>query len=448
LARWASSLARRPGRLLAVLALLLLAAVGLVSAGVYAWGDYHFRAARSALDRYQYGEASEHLRAALEVRPRDRATLLLAARVARRTGGHDLAADLLDRYHALHGRDDDLVLERALLTAERGGVDEVALFARVQVEKRHPASALILEAMSAGYTRTYRLTEAEACLNTWLERQPDCAQAHHLLGVVHELRGRQQEAAAGYRRAVQIEPEHDEARERLCGMLLDLGLAREALPHVEYLARRQPENRAAAVYLARCRDQLGQQAEAVACLDGALARWPDFAPALAERGKIALRDGDPDAAEDCLGRAAALSPGDYEIHYRLSLALHQLGKTDRAREVEARLKQIEKDLQDNQDLLGKHMQRNPHDPALHYQAGMIALRAGYPDDALRWFNSALKEDPNHGPTHEALAGFYHRAGDLGRAARHRELARQAKAGAAEPAPKTKEESPPLPEPRP
>ena len=70
------------------------------------------------------------------------------------------------------------------------------------------------------------------------------------------------------------------------------------------------------------------------------------------------------------------------------------------------------------------IQRAPHNPNLHYEAGMIALRAGAIQDALRWFESALREDPNHAPTHRALAEYYQKMGELGRAARHRDLARQ------------------------
>jgi hypothetical protein len=67
-------------------------------------------------------------------------------------------------------------------------------------------------------------------------------------------------------------------------------------------------------------------------------------------------------------------------------------------------------------------EKTPRDPEPHYQVGMVALRAGATAEALRWFNTALQEDPNHAPTHRALKEYYESVGDFRRAAEHRVLA--------------------------
>jgi predicted Zn-dependent protease len=418
---------RRPGRLAAVTGLGLLIALGSVLGGVEVWAMVHFRAARAALARYHDADAIRHLEACLAVWPRDPDTLLLAARAARRLEAFDRAQGFLDRYHAAAGPEDDLVLERALLCAARGDVDDVAKFCHTRVEQDDPASPLILEALAAGYTRDFRTAEAERAVKTWLERQPDNPRALYFQGVMREARAARLEAVASFKRVLELDPQQDEARLHLARLLVDMAQPAEVLPHLEYLRRRQPGNLLIQVDLARCLDQLGRQAEAEQVLDEVLARSPDLAPALAERGRLALRADRPAEAEGYLFHAARVEPADYEIHYHLYLALKQNGKADEARAEQARLKHIEEDLAHIQDIVSVQMQRQPHNPDLHYEVGMISLRAGAVQEALRWFASALREDPYHAPTHRALAEYYDRMGEPGRASRHRDLWRQATA---------------------
>jgi tetratricopeptide (TPR) repeat protein len=344
--------------------------------------------------------------------------------VARRLEAFDHAEQFLQRYQAERGDNDDLLLERVLLRAERGEMDQVAAFGHTLVEQNHPASSLILEAFVHGYLRMYRLQEAKACLSLWLEREPESPRAYFFQGLGYEQAGASQEALASYRRVVQLDPEQDEARQHMAGILVQLRLSEEALPHLEYLVERQPDNDLIQVDLARCRSQLGQQAEAEEILDRILARNKDFPPAVTERGKLAYHAGHMEEAEEWLRRASALQPGDYQTHYLYSQCLVRRGKPELAREVVARMKQIEEDVRRIEQIVNGLMQKHPHDPALHYEAGMIAIRAGALPDGLRWLESALKEDPNYVPAHQALAYYYQRIGDTARASHHRELAKQ------------------------
>ena len=60
-----------------------------------------------------------------------------------------------------------------------------------------------------------RWSEALTTLQRVQRLDPFRAEAHFLLGVAHEGEGRLQEAAAAYRRALELEPDHAEARRRL-----------------------------------------------------------------------------------------------------------------------------------------------------------------------------------------------------------------------------------------
>jgi Flp pilus assembly protein TadD len=74
--------------------------------------------------------------------------------------------------------------------------------------------------------------------------------------------------------------------------------------------------------------------------------------------------------------------------------------------------------------LGRAIARNPHDPNLRCEAGLVLLRNGLEDEALRWLESALAEDPLHQATHQALADHYERAGNLEKAIEHRRVAQK------------------------
>jgi Tfp pilus assembly protein PilF len=55
------------------------------------------------------------------------------------------------------------------------------------------------------------------------------------------------------------------------------------------------------------------------------------------------------------------------------------------------------------------------------RSSVWTLRNGLESEGLRWLESALVEDPRHGPTHLALADFYARAGDKVKAEQHRKM---------------------------
>jgi tetratricopeptide (TPR) repeat protein len=419
---------RRPWRSLAVLLLVVLIGVGLTLGSMHLRALYHLHAARLAVEQYHSDEAHDHLKACLQTWPENGEALFLAARTARRLGTLDEAEAFLRQAQQLRGQGEDMVLERVLLDVQRGEVDRLASYCRALVDRGHAATPLILEAMTRGYINLYRLQEAENVLELWGERQPDNPQAAYLLGLIYEERSRPSDAAASYRHAVELDPAYLDARLRLGGRLLDTGQGAEALPHLEFLWRRRPDNPQLQVYLARCKDMLGQQAEAEKLLDDLLARQPNLAAALLERGTLAVRAGQLEQAERCLRQAATLDPGDFQIHYQLYQCLEQRGKAEEARALQLHLKEIEADIRRIQEIVGVQMQQNPHDANLHYEAGMISLRAGAAKEGLRWLQSALRENPRHVAAHKALASYYQKTGEPGRAMQHQELARKIEEG--------------------
>jgi predicted Zn-dependent protease len=181
----------------------------------------------------------------------------------------------------------------------------------------------------------------------------------------------------------------------------------------------QPDDPAVLYGLARCRRQLGQPDEARRLFDALLAARPEDHQALAQRGRLLLETGDPEAAEGDLRQALAQDPHDRRLLYSLFQCLERVGKKSEAREYAAQVEHVRADM-DRVDELTERIRRSaPHDPSLRHEVGTLLLRNGYHRNGLQWLGTALQEDPEHRPTHQALAEFYERTGKPDLAARHR-----------------------------
>jgi tetratricopeptide (TPR) repeat protein len=356
---------------------------------------------------------------------------LQAARAARRAGKWAEAERRLKECERLHGPAEAVALERKLLAAQRGDVAGVEKDLIDAVKKGHPDAVLILEALAQGYHEACRPLDEYRALDEWRRRKPGDARVLYKLGRAAEQlsRGRpgnwgnapDDHALTFYRRAVEADPKYDDARLRLAEGLLAQTKPEEALAQFQALRERRPKDPAVVLGLARCEVMLGRTEEGAKLLDGLLADHPRHAQALAERGKLALQEGQAEKAEGWLRRAVAEAPSDYPAAYALYTCLARAGKEAEAKALRARIEQIKAD-RERLDECRKAAQRAPQDPAPRSEAGSILLRIGEEEEGLRWLRSALRVDPKHRPTHRALADYYRRKGDKERAEKHRKLA--------------------------
>jgi tetratricopeptide (TPR) repeat protein len=416
-------LRRRLGRWAVVALLLALIALGLGLLGFQLWGHYHFRQARQALSRYHPAEATGHVVLCLRLWPRDPATLLLAAQAARR-GDNVLQAEEFLRAYRGHGgdpADEEYALEGMLLRAQEGEVDAVLRRCQELVDRRHPATPRILEALTRGYLRTYRVAAAQVTVAIWFDRFPDDPQAHFFSGLVKEHHEAPDQAAQDYLRVLELDPTRDDVRFRLAASLLDAAKPAQAAEQLEALARLHPEHLPTRVLKARALFAAGRMDEAQAELDDILAEHPRHAPALTERGRVAHQKREP-GAEKWLEQAAALSPGDAQAWYLLAQVLARRGRAKESEAALARFQQLQKDQRRMRDIATKELSRRTDDAGLHYEVGTMMIRGGEKLEGLRWLRKALEKDPNHKPTHEFLAAYYQKVGQIGLASRHRQKA--------------------------
>jgi tetratricopeptide (TPR) repeat protein len=377
---------------------------------IKAWN--HLRAARAAVVACHNPQAIRHLQACLRVWPEDPEVLLLTARTARRARAYGDAERSLQKYQQVRGLDAACSFEQLLLSAERT-VDQVADVCWRHILQGHPDEPLILEALARGYLRQYRLPEARGCLDRWLKSQPDNPQALCLQGQFRlDYQRAQTEAVESYRRAVQIDPEHEDARLGLAVALLESKNFAEAVEHLEYLRKCQPDNLRVRVGLAECRHALGEGALALRLVDEVLAEEPEYPPAQSLRGRLALESGQPVEAEDWLRRAVEHNPADHQARYSLIVCLNQNGKDAEAQEHKQWLTRREEDLKRFNDVITQDMVQRPRDPAVHCTLGQLLLRSGYREEGLRWLHNALRLDPQYGPARQALAEYTHAAGGV------------------------------------
>jgi tetratricopeptide (TPR) repeat protein len=402
---------------LALAALALLAIAGWISLA-FGVPRYHLREARRALTQFHPEQARVHLDSCLRTWPQSSEIHLLAARAARLADDTDGAEMHLQECERLDWSP-AVTLERALLRAQNGDLDQVEGYLHYQVKEEHPDTVFILEALARGYVRLYRISQAQFCLKLWLEMEPNNTRAllaqGHMWAQVHNFT----DAVGDFRRVLEVEGASAEARLGLANALLELAQPEEALPLLEELRQQQPDNPEVLVRLARCQVMLNRPDEALATLDDVLASHPDLAPALHGRAQVALQQGNPEEAEKLARRAVAANPYDYEQNYLLYECLKQCGKPKEAQKQFLELERIKKSLQRMQELARQDLQSAPNDPAVRYEMGMLCLGLGREEVGLGWLLSALQKAPEFKPAHAALAKYYQSKGDDERAEQHR-----------------------------
>jgi tetratricopeptide (TPR) repeat protein len=400
---------------------MLLAGATVLLAGWYVgrqlWALYHLRAAEQALARYDFDVALGEFERCLEVWSHRFSTQFQAARAARRAGRYDLAEKYLSECEKT-GVTAETALERAMLRAQQGDLAETELPLQRPIADGHPDAILFIEALARGYLATERHQQAISALDDLIGRDPDHPWAYYWLGTLDETIERPAQALANYRRAVELAPWQSTFRLRLAQALLQSGQTAKAGPHIDELLRQQPGDPQVLLLAARFYRARAQPARSLEYLDTLLRDHPDNAEGWAQRGRAYRDQGDGAEAVRCLRKAFELQPRSYAIGFDLCRELYGLGQTKEAKAVEQQVEHLKSD-ELKIDRLMAQLGREKNSASVRYEIGRIYLRNKLEAQALRWFASALQDDPHHGPTHEALADYYERLGNGPLAAYHR-----------------------------
>lgn len=239
------------------------------------------------------------------------------------------------------------------------------------------------------------LPTAERLYRAILDRQPDCFDALHDLGVLCARQGRFSEALDLLRRALAQEPD-----------------SADALNHSGWIL-----------------DALHRPSEALACLDQALAIDGDYAEAHYNRGNVLQALGQPDAAVAAFEAAIVQAPDLAAARRNLGIALQTLGRHDAAVPHYQRALAIESDDADAHNNLGFALGAlgRPADAITHHERA-IALRPGFAaahnnlglvlqaldrhDEAIAHYRTALSLGPRSAARHANLGMALQEVGRL------------------------------------
>jgi tetratricopeptide (TPR) repeat protein len=404
------------------LVLLGLAVAGLITLGLAYWQQRHLLTARAAWTRRDYAAARAALLRHLETRPNSAEAHLLLAQLDRRANNDVDAARHLEACQRLGGPADAIALERALGMIQNGVFNaELNQFCYEHLNRKDADQYVILEALSQGFTKTYRLQEALACLERMLVIQQDSSYALRRRAWIYFQRERFDEAEADYRRALEIDPEDSVARLGLAQLLLDIRKnGTEAAEHFERLWATQ-RDATVMLNLARSWRLLGRGADARRLLDDWLTAHPADASALAERGRLALDEQATEEGVSLLRRAVELAPYLRDANYTLYVYFSKQGQTREAAACQDRMRQAEKAREELASLT-QRLQQVPNDADLRCKIAQLFLHFGDEQEGVRWLRTIVQNYPQHAASHRLLAEYYDKQGQPARAAEHRRLA--------------------------
>ena len=250
------------------------------------------------------------------------------------------------------------------------------------------AAAGAIAAQALELQKQGRFEEAAAQYRRFLELAPRSWEVRSNLGVVYAQLGRYEEAVREYRQALALQPSAQAVaaiRFNLAVALYKAGRMNDAAGELETLRRARPDHRPAALLLADCRLQLGEWKQVIALLDPLLERDPENPAILYMIGTALMRDRQYQRGQAVLDRI--LRRGDSaEAHLVLAIASRE-ANDDLAAEKELR----------------KALELNPRLPTANAMLGDVLVKIGDAPAAIEALRRELEINPNHFDAHLLLA---------------------------------------------
>ena len=329
---------------------------------------------------------------------------LLLARANRKLARWDAVHEHLIRAKALGASEILTQREDWLARAQSGQLQEVEHRRNQMLLDPQGDTNEICDAYVQGYLVNRRFQEAIQLLESWSADYPENPRPHYLLGIIFAERSKTALAVKSLQRAVELDPDHFQARLALANNLLENKQSQEALAEFQNCREIQHDNAQVSVGIAKSNLTLGNVDEAKAELENGLTLFPEDFNLRLERGRL-LMDDDFHSALTHLAKAVALEPRSTEARYVLAQILLRLSRKE---EAEGHLEYV-KTANEQLAMRQKHtdaVHSNPADVEARYQIGITELKYGTEQDGIQWLQSVLNYDPGHKEANAALASYY------------------------------------------
>jgi tetratricopeptide (TPR) repeat protein len=217
-----------------------------------------------------------------------------------------------------------------LLTARRNQVYRSNLALWADAAAKLPENATAQNNLGKALYLQGRVGEAAAHYRRALQLEPTDPEAHYNLANILGESGRYGPAIAEYREALRLRPDFYEAHNNLGLALGKAGRFGEAIPEYEETLRLRPDSFEAHCNLGDALGQVGRTAESVGQYELALRLNPNVAAAHENLGfALAQLERVPEAI-DQFEIAVRLEPSNPDLHYNLGVTLAHAGRRQEA----------------------------------------------------------------------------------------------------------------------
>jgi Flp pilus assembly protein TadD len=183
--------------------------------------------------------------------------------------------------------------------------------------------------------RKGRYEESAELFGIFVERSPDHAFGHYMLGLSAWKSGDHERAEAALRRAVELNGESVKIRTNLGRVLLERGVPLEAVPHLEAAVEIEPTSHEVWRVLGNTYAGLRRSDDALAAYRQALMLNDHDAWTMNNYGLLMIQLGRYDEAVRPLARAVELVPLSATFQNNLGVALERIGEIEGARQAYA-----------------------------------------------------------------------------------------------------------------
>ncbi len=238
-----------------------------------------------------------------------------------------------------------------------------------------------------------RLEAAKAAYESFLAANPDHADAHYFLGMLHHQLGGHADALAHVSKSVALAPGHADRLSNLGVVALAAGDTDAAIAAFRQVVTLTPDRVDVWASLGDLLRDKGEFAEAKRCYESAVRLQPGFAEAQLNLGLMRLAAGDVPGAVVAAEASVRLRPDWPEAHNNLGNALKAAG-----------------DLQRALQCYKQALTLRPDFPAAENNLGIALLAVGRRDEAIVTFESLLVRHVDHAEARVNLADALRESG--------------------------------------